>query len=117
MRKSERIKNVLLTECMVDYVGLWEAISHVEYGLSDASAQKVREVTMDLIGELMHEGLVKAGDLNEISGFVPWQHNPEEALKRISDEWSALGHEPNLGDIVWLTTTEAGDAKVELHNQ
>lgn len=112
MRDIEEIKNVLLTECSVDYVGLWEVMAHVEYGLKHSNPQEVRELTMKLVGELLHEGLIKAGDPKDTGGFVAWKLSPEETVKRIRDEWNALGREPNLGDIVWFTTTEAGDAQV-----
>jgi hypothetical protein len=112
MRNTEQIKNVLLTEGSVDYVGLWEAITHVEHGLKQTNPQKVREVTMDLIGELLLKGLMKAGDLNETGEFVAWQLNPEEALKRIRDEWNALSREPDLGDIAWFVTTAVRDPQV-----
>lgn len=112
MRDIEQIKTVLLTESSLDYVGLWEAITHVEHALKHTNPQTVREVTMQLIGELLHKGLIKAGAPNDTGWFVAWQLSPEEAVKRIRDEWNALGHEPNLGDIVWFTTTEAGDAEV-----
>lgn len=112
MQNIEEIKNVLLNECSVDYVGLWEVISHVEYETKQSDPQTVRETVMVLITKLLREGLIKAGAPKDTGGFVAWQLSPEETVKRIHDEWNALGREPDLGDIVWFTTTEAGDAQV-----
>ncbi len=112
MQDIERLRNVLLTECRVDYVGLWEVISHVEYETGQSDRRMVREIAMALIAQLLQEGLIKAGAPNDTGGFIEWELSPEEAVRRINDEWTALGREPNLGDIVWFTSTEAGDIHV-----
>jgi hypothetical protein len=36
--------------------------------------------------------------------FVPWILPAEAAIGRIAVEWSALGREPDIGEIAWFTS-------------
>lgn len=85
----EQIKNALLTECRVDYVGLWEVIVHAQYALKEDSPRKIREVVMEVLGELLLTDQIKAGDLNEQSEFLQWKLNPDRVIQRIDEQWSA----------------------------
>lgn len=50
-------------------------------------------------------------DLSE-GAFFEWQTSPDETLRRIEQEWQALGS-VSLGDVCWLANTNAGDAWAE----
>jgi hypothetical protein len=90
----------ILTECEDDYVGLWSIYRQVrEAGIADAKA-----FTLALIDFLLSARIVEAGVPDASGGFHAWNLSPDEALRRISKEWSSLGREPDIGDIVWFTT-------------
>jgi hypothetical protein len=36
--------------------------------------------------------------------FVPWDLPPDQAVKRIEQEWAVLGREPTIGEIAWFTS-------------
>ncbi|HVX90857.1 MAG TPA: hypothetical protein VHC20_04480 [Candidatus Paceibacterota bacterium] len=96
--------NDILTECREDYVGLWSVIRQLRRGGIEEAA--VFETTMNLLSTWLHEGKIVAGsfDTRIDNDFHVWQMSPDEALARIAREWRGLGHDPNLGDVVWITT-------------
>lgn len=77
-------------------------------GLSDRALR--RELALGLIAELVVEGLVVAGDVDE-QGHHPWACSPGEAIERITREWvTEWGDEtPTPGAIVWLANTDEGN--------
>jgi hypothetical protein len=70
----------------------------------------LRDITLDLITEVLREGLMVAGDLVG-SEYVSWHGEPQEWAQRIRREWlDEWGDEvPTPGAIVWLDNTLAGD--------
>jgi hypothetical protein len=119
-----QLKRNVLAECKDDYVGLWSILWQLRYVLNGgtyplqeddrADPADVRSLTLKLVREFLESGLVQAGSpTSDGRGFQPWLLSPSEAIARIDSEWEALGREPNIGDIVWFTTTEKGDQEVE----
>lgn len=86
----------------------WALQSSRLSGASDPIA--LRDFTLELIAEVLREGLMIAGDIVE-GDHVPWQTSAEEAAERIRREWlDEWGDEvPTPGAIVWLSNTAAGD--------
>lgn len=86
----------------------WALQSSRLSGASDPIA--LRDFTLELIAEVLREGLMIAGDIVE-GDHVPWQTSAEEAAERIAREWlDEWGDEvPTPGAIVWLSNTAAGD--------
>ncbi|MGL5861543.1 MAG: hypothetical protein ACRCY9_09855, partial [Phycicoccus sp.] len=76
----------------------------------ETEAVALRDVTLDLIAEVLREGLMVAGDV-VAGGHVPWHGSAEEVAERISREWlDEWGVEvPTPGSIMWLDNTPAGD--------
>lgn len=74
-----------------------------------------RTLALGLIAELLVEGLMVAGDVDE-TGHHPWQCSPGEAIERITREWlTEWGAEtPTPGAIVWLAITETGRERAHL---
>lgn len=70
----------------------------------------LRDITLDLIAEVLRKGLMVAGDLVG-SEHVSWHGEPQEWAERIRREWlDEWGDEvPTPGAIVWLNNTQAGD--------
>ncbi len=101
----------LLEECRVDHVGLWELISAAYHDLGLTSPGAIRAATMRLARSLLVDRGVRAGfPSRDGRGFLPWNLQPDEALRRIDEEWDALGREPTIGDIVWFTTPDGADS-------
>lgn len=114
MTDLTRLKKDLLVECKDDHVGLWTFIKCVRLDLGVADPGRIRRLALEIIQEFLESGLVQAGfPTADGRGFKPWSLAPEEAVARINSEWDVLGREPNIGDIVWFTTTEKGDKEVE----
>jgi hypothetical protein len=40
-----------------------------------------------------------------------WGLSADDTIKRIEDEWRALGRSPNLGEVCWLELTDVGRAE------
>jgi hypothetical protein len=78
-------------------------------GVTDSEQRRV--VAIGLIAELLVDGLMLPGDVDE-HGHHPWPHSPGDALERITREWLTewRNEVPPPGAIVWLANTEAGSA-------
>jgi hypothetical protein len=107
METVEQALTATLIECCEDHLGLWRVVMTVE---DDLRAGDVREAVLQILGELLEEGWIEAGDLGR--AFVPWRLPPPAILVRIAREWDALGHDPGLGDIVWLRATAKGEREM-----
>lgn len=77
-------------------------------GIADPAQR--RTLTIGLIAELLVEGLMIAGDVDE-HGHQPWPHSMGDAIERITRTWLTEWPEdiPTPGAIVWLANTEAGN--------
>lgn len=95
----------------------WEYAASV-YGstsLSGLQSQSLRRtLALGLIAELLVDGLVVAGDVDE-QGHHPWPCSPGEAVERITREWMTewSNDVPTPGAIVWLANTDEGDRVAE----
>ena len=80
-----------------------------------ASEADVVRVTTDVISELLSSGYAIVGDVvKDDEGLLcvrSWGLSATDTVKRIEDEWRALGRPPNLGEVCWLELTEAGRAQ------
>ena len=102
------IKEDILIECAEDYVGLWALAWEFRNADSKRDALEIRQKTIQLIKELLNDNLIKVGNfnVNEERFFEVWELSPTEIIKRIENEWDALGREPSIGEIVWFTAME-----------
>src|SRR5438105_1289071 len=97
----------LVEECRQDHVGLWEVIDAVRFDLGSSNPDQTRALTLGLVRRLLRDPKILVGHpAPDGRHFVPWKLTPDEACSRIDREWSALGREPTIGDVVWFTTTE-----------
>jgi hypothetical protein len=64
-------------------------------------------MTLRLVRGLLHERGVQAGHpAPDGRHFVPWELPPDQAVRRIETEWSALGREPNIGEVARFTSAQ-----------
>src|SRR5689334_627281 len=95
----------LAAECERDHVGLWEVIDAAQSDLGATNAEETRALTLRLARLLLERSGMQVGfPTPDGRGFVPWDLSPDQAVARIDAEWSALGREPNIGDVAWFTT-------------
>jgi hypothetical protein len=108
--KHDEVLATLLDACDEDFVGLYEVVRIVRDALGPASADEVRLATMPLLRELLEEHDVVAGFPHHTGVcFMPWEESVKLMLDRVDFEWSALGRDPNIGEVVWFTCTELID--------
>lgn len=96
---------------LVDFVGLWEIIRNAKRLEPSATGKAIQDSVVNAIAELLERGFVTPGEPTPDGGFADWALDSDEALKRVRNDWTRLGSEPNVGDIVWLANTQAGDEK------
>jgi hypothetical protein len=112
---SQTVRNELLDRGLSDMLQLgemaWVARRHL--GGSPSEPDVIR-VTTEVISELLDSGYAIMGDVVKDEGLLcvcSWELSTADTVKRIEDEWRALGGPPNLGDVGWLELTDAGRAE------
>jgi hypothetical protein len=82
----------------------------VKQQLPGLTPRAARRATLCVVREAVREGRVVAGRFidrdEETRMFIPWQLPADEVVARIEAEWSTLGRDPNLGDIVELVSPD-----------
>lgn len=70
----------------------------------------LRPLCIGLIAEVIVQGFMVPGDVDEEGRHHPWQLTSGEAIERISREWVTDWSDelPDLGAIVWLANTPVG---------
>jgi hypothetical protein len=95
----------LVEECHEDHVGLWRIVNAVRLDLGSRNPIETRTMTLRLIRSLLEERGIQVGHpAPDGQHFITWDLPPDQALSRIEKEWSALGREPNIGEIAWFTS-------------
>lgn len=71
----------------------------------------LRDVALDLIEEVLKDGIMRAGDLTD-DGFVPDTRDLRDLVAAIREEWiTSWGvKQPDPGAIIWLENTAEGSA-------
>jgi hypothetical protein len=106
----EDVLEQLVEECRRDHVGLWEIISAVQFDLGSATPEETRAQSMQLVLRLLNErGMLVGHPAPDGRHFISWGVLPDQAISRIEREWSALGHEPNIGEVAWFSSPDLAD--------
>ena len=106
------LRRTSLPNAANDHVGLWSLVKRIRRaGAADDS--NILKTTQDLILPFLSEGAIIAGQLvrddefhaSRLEGyeFHQWNMPPQEVIARIEAEWTGLGRDPNIGQIVWFT--------------
>jgi hypothetical protein len=112
---TERVKDraelerEILEEMKDDYLGLWEIarLVRTELGFEDESAAS--ETTLQIIKDMLMQGLIRPGVATDDGGFEPWSTSPGRSAMMIYDGWERLGRPPTVGDIAWFDLTDWGE--------
>ncbi len=100
------ISKKLLRECEDDTCGFWEIIWELKWALEEHEKGKIRELTMEIVREMVSDPRVLAGNLVAVPNateFIDWKMTREEIIARIERAWDALDEDPQPGDVVWFT--------------
>lgn len=97
----------LAEECHRDHVGLWEIVDAVRADLGSTNASEIRALALRLVRSLVSERGMQVGyPAPDGRHFVSWDLPLDQAMSRIEKEWSALGREPNIGEVAWFTSAQ-----------
>lgn len=112
---NDGVRNELLDRGLDDILQLCEMASVARRHLGGSPSEaEVVQVTTEIIGELLDAGYAIVGNVAKddegILYISSWGLESADTIKRIEDEWRALGRPPNLGDVCWLELTESGRA-------
>lgn len=106
MTTLEAIRDDLLAECSEDHVGVWSVLWEVRERVGTADPLVLRGLTLEVIRSLLDTRAVQAGMFTpDGNRFVAWALPPEQVVREIQRQWIALGRDPNIGDIAYLTAT------------
>ncbi len=95
-------------EATDDEVGLWQFPPRVRSHFDLDSFDAVRERGLEIVRTLLEGGYFEAFDMGEHE-YIPWNLSPAESYRRVEQEWTALGEDPNLGNSrTWFTATDCG---------
>jgi hypothetical protein len=103
----DEVLESLVEECHEDHVGLWEIVNAVQVDLGSQDPGETRAMTLRLVRRLLHDRGVQVGHpAPDGRHFVPWGVPPDQAVRRIETEWSALAREPDIGEVAWFTSVQ-----------
>ena len=79
-------------------------------GAGPSTKEERLQATVEVVSQLLRDGLMEVGDVLIDKGFVPWTVGIESALMEIQRRWRALEEDhPRLGDVCWLNLTPLGE--------
>jgi hypothetical protein len=101
----DEVLDSLVEECHVDHVGLWEVVNAAHFDLGAEDAAQTRDMTLSLVrGRLCERRMLVGFPAEDGQHFDPWNLPSEQAIRRIEEEWTALGREPDIGEVAWFTS-------------
>lgn len=114
---NQSLRNELLNRGLSDMLQLDEMASVARRHLGGSPSEaEVMQATTEVVGELVGSGYAIVGDVVKDEGLLcvrSWELSTADTVKRIEDEWRALGRMPNLGEVCWLELTDAGRSEAQ----
>jgi len=102
------LKSILrdtIVECGDDYVGLWVIVKRIR-DKKTFSDIEVFFYSMKIVDQILENPEILAGQY-EGDQFYEWSIPKNKIISRIEREWTDLGRDPTLGEIVWFVGTWA----------
>lgn len=110
----QRCVDELLMRGCGDWIDAAEVTSVAKFTGQTEAADSIRDLSLQLIREVVYQGLMEVGDLPKDGRRLElWPLSPEKILERVEREWNALGRNPTISEICWLQNTDKGNAKGE----
>lgn len=100
---------VLLLSASGDFVSVAEASQFVRDDLPGVEPSAVKAATLDVISDLLRQGLVVVGDLDE--EFRPWGR--DDVVPEIDRRWTKADQDLAPWDGIWIANTTAGDRRAD----
>jgi hypothetical protein len=115
----EEVKRVLIEEALTDIVGPWLLLGVVRENAPLLTPDEARQATLKAVREALAEERVVPGEFvdldEETYAFAPWRLSVDDAMARIEREWTALGREPNPGEIAWFAAPRLLPVTIRKH--
>lgn len=112
MHDLDIVKETISKECKEDFVGLWSVVWEVKNSLNISDDAEVRDISLQVIKELLNSRDIVACEPGNDGVFIPWSLNSEETFNSILSEWDSLGRAPVIGEIAWFTSSARAKGKV-----
>lgn len=111
MREMTPLHRGFLVDCADDWSGPWQLINDIRRQNPEANTDAVQAQALTILQDLLEAGYIQAGDLVDFKNdtFVPWDLPVDRIIDRIRLEWDGLGRDPKPWEIVWFTSTIAGE--------
>jgi hypothetical protein len=104
----EKTKLKTLTWCIEDWIDLHAISWFVEEFYRCKNFELFKNITLDVIKNLLEKKLVIAGDLLEDDSFISWNMSIDKITEKIKQEWENLNRELTPNELVWFEITEKG---------
>ena len=111
MDRLTELHLTLLIYCSDEWCDLGALAAVVGRALPTADRQAVRSRTLELLGDLLHAGLIEAGQPTRAREWVPWGLSAAETLEHLRREWEGVDADRRrlpVGAIAWFTATPKG---------
>lgn len=102
---KEEIEEVFLNECKEDYVGLWVLVRAIRETEPGWSSTKIMHEVLLFLEKLLKDQKIIVGIPDELGGFEMWKFKDYENIEKIKSLWLNLGRDPDIGDVVWITSS------------
>jgi hypothetical protein len=100
----DEVLDTLAADCRDDHVGLWQIVNAARHDLGARNSDETRAAALRLVRSLLGERGVRVGHPTQDGRrFAAWELAPGQAVRRIYEEWSAPGREPDIGEVTWFT--------------
>lgn len=103
----ESVEREVLRLGLDDWVYFAEVADEVRFP-EEVEGKAADYEAVRVLAALLNKGLIEVGDVIREKGFVPWPLTAAETVSRLNDEVSALEASASLGDVCWISNTEAG---------
>ena len=102
--------------CVEDWTPLFFVYSFVEEYYKYEDLELVKQITLEIIQNLLEEELVVAGDLLKGNIFLKYNKNIKDILIEIKNQWDNLDRGLAPHEIVWFDITKKGEKEIEYLN-
>lgn len=107
-RLKQKCIDELLVLASIDWIYAADVASVVLERGYPVGNEKNRQLSLDIIRELLTQGLMRPGLVTE-NGFIAWTLPTIQAIRKIEEEWGRLGRRgPEISEICWFELTKEG---------
>lgn len=113
--EKEELKRVLLDDLNTDFTGLGFFISLAEDIIVPLNKIRAKKLVIETLTELLTEGIICAGMLEEEGGFCAWEGSVSEIMEKIEKEWTELGRDPDINEVSWFSLPKNVTSTISLN--